>query len=73
MPVDLDEWVKDALEVCRSDPDARVTDPDAHRFRVTLARDVDLSALRRELDGVRDEIEQDLLQSLGICDNGNVG
>src|SRR5919197_5906023 len=50
--------VEDVAHVLRRDADARVGDGDAHRAALARGRDADAPALGRELQGVRDEVDQ---------------
>ena len=78
MLIDLNEWLKDALELIRSDSLARVahmqTDASCltcHIRCVDRARHLDATKYPitglRELDRVGDEVQQDLLELLAVC------
>src|SRR5919107_2768862 len=51
--------VEDVVEVFARDADARVGDRDAHEPALARRAEADAPALRRELQGVRDEVDED--------------
>ena len=55
----------------RPNPDAGVRHANAHHAGVGLARDGDAATVGRELDRVRDEIQQDLLKAVGVRGHDN--
>src|SRR5262245_32454358 len=65
--ISLPEAIEDVGQKFRLDADAGVPHLDFDRITFCSAADVDASALRCELDGVRDDVGQDLMQSLRIA------
>jgi len=64
------EAVEHAREVLRGDADARVGDREAHRVAVPRRADRDAPARRREADGVRPEVREDLRQARAVRQDG---
>src|SRR6185369_14843325 len=71
--VHLHERLEDRLELFRRNPSARVDDVEANPIALRAARDRDLTAAIRELDRVRDEIDQDLARLLFVGPRGKPG
>ena len=65
-------WREHTVHVGRSNTNSRIADPETDCGGVATARDSDRSARGRKLDGVRDQIEQDLLKSLGVGRHENI-
>src|ERR1043166_5138207 len=72
--LDLDERMKDALEIVGADPDAGVLDLDPDLFPAAVARgmaispaDFDAAVLVGELHGVREQVGQDLLDAMRVA------
>src|SRR6185503_6908404 len=64
---DLNEGLEDALELIRRDTYARVPNGQFHMIsRRAIAGEDDLAAGQRELHGVREEIEENLLNLAAI-------
>ena len=65
-PVDLGEAVEDRLEHVGRDADPRVLDGHGHGLVLVLDVDRDLAALVRELQGVGEQVEDDLLELVRV-------
>src|SRR5689334_18890930 len=65
-PLELDEGLEDRAQLLRRDADTAVGDSDANGRRVAATGDLDRAAGSRELDRVREEVEQDLTDLLLI-------
>ena len=76
--IDLNEWLEDALDLICSNSLARVAHMQSDAFCLTChircvdrARDIDATKYPitglRELDRVRNEVQQDLLELLAVC------
>src|SRR5438067_753978 len=68
--VGLPEALEDVRQEVGRNPDARVTHADHGVMRVAREPDGDAPAARRELDGVGDEVPDDLLQPVAIAAHG---
>jgi len=64
----LAELVEDALEFLRWNPDPGVPHRDLHLRFVAARGDRHLAILRRELDGVGEQVEEDLPEFDGVGD-----
>ena len=67
--VHLEELVEDLALILRRDPDSRVHHRDLDGRRLALSGHRHRPILRRELDRVRDQVQQHLLQLSGVGDH----
>src|SRR5262245_7157826 len=65
--IGLPEAIENVRQKFRLDTDAGIPHLDLDRITFCSAANLDAPALRRELDGVRDDIGQDLMQTLRIA------
>src|SRR2546423_1935378 len=72
--VELHEWLEDRFELVARYPNARVADTNLHLAgrRDGRGRDANLAAGWRELHGVGEQIQDDLLELLDVGEDGEV-
>jgi hypothetical protein len=58
--------LEDLLQLVRRDPDAVISDREHDRLILEPGADIDDAAVRRVLDGVRQEVDADLRQPLRV-------
>jgi hypothetical protein len=66
MPVDLDKRLEDAIYLTDRNADARVGDTNPQHADVAIAGNGHGPSNGRELDGIDDQVEQNLLESLRV-------
>ena len=64
--LDLLKGPAQLLDVARGDADAGIADRDGHHGALDACRDGDLAALRRELDGIREQVDEHLLEGAPV-------
>jgi hypothetical protein len=65
------ERAEDPLQVFRGNSDTRVADASEDALAAALAGQLNRAAGRRELDGIREQIEKDLLQPVRVSEDRN--
>lgn len=68
----LIEWLEDAFELIGWDSTALIPHPEDRRFRGMGAREFDVAALRRKLDGIVQKIGDYLENSIAVGDEFGV-
>ena len=67
------EALEDMRKICRRNPDPRVPHRERHVVWMTAESELDFPAGRSVLDGIGDEIQEELTQPGTVCHHRHVG